>query len=229
MAEPDESIGSFVPVASYPTPTEAHLMRNVLQSAGLSARLADANFVQAEQWLTAAVGGVRLLVPASQVAAAKTTIEEYNAGSFKLEGDEAPAAPTYAEQPAMVFSPDQAALFSLLLTPVFGAAIQVINDTNLRLPSGRVTRWVWLLVLVAISTTVIIGTHQADPSPTVVFEASMFLWFVTAVWYFAAGKSQTRALIATYGPHFKRKRLLMPGVVCAVACLAAGWVLSEWA
>jgi len=97
-----EEAGDFVRVASCSTPTEAHLLKGVLESAGLSPRVADANFVQAYSWMAPAAGGVRVLVPASQVAAARQAITDFNDGAYQL-GDEEVAAPSYSELPKPLF------------------------------------------------------------------------------------------------------------------------------
>ena len=130
--------GDFVRVATCSTPTEAHLLKGVLQSAGLTPHVADENIVQANAWMTQALGGVRVLVPASQVEAAQKALGELNAGAYQLEGEEV-ATVTYKEQPSPLFSPDKAVLLSFLLTPVFGAAIQIVNALAL----GRSTGLVW--------------------------------------------------------------------------------------
>jgi len=76
--------GDFVVVARCETPTEAHVLQQTLAAAGVAARVADAHLVQAHSWMTGAVGGVRVLVPASLAADAQAVLAEFRAGAFEL-------------------------------------------------------------------------------------------------------------------------------------------------
>lgn len=222
-----DSLGDFVRVATCASPTEAHLLKGVLESAGLSPHVADANIVQANTWMTQAVGGVRVLVPSSQVAAAQSAIAEFNAGAYQLEGDSAPA-PSYRTLPSPVFSPDRAVLLSFLLTPVFGAAVQLANTAALG-TGRRASQWVWLCLLAASSVLGIAMVHGMSPGPFVAFRASFVMAFITVVWYFIAGQSQSRLLLATYGPKYPKKSVVPPALLTALALLGVGWLLSEYA
>jgi hypothetical protein len=76
----DASSDDFVCVATRDSPIEAHLLMGVL-----TPHLADEHMVQNYSLLSPAVGGVRVLVPASQLAAARATIADFEAGAFRLE------------------------------------------------------------------------------------------------------------------------------------------------
>jgi hypothetical protein len=89
--------GDFVTIASCTTPTEAHLLRETLIAAGIKAEMADANFIQANSWMSNAVGGVRVLVPSSLAAEAKATVEAFNAGAYQLDASHGAAADDGAE------------------------------------------------------------------------------------------------------------------------------------
>jgi hypothetical protein len=84
--------GDFVAIASCTTPTEAHLLKETLIAAGLRAEVADANFIQANSWMSSAVGGVRVLVPASLAAEAKAAVDAFNAGAYQLDASHGTAA-----------------------------------------------------------------------------------------------------------------------------------------
>ena len=55
-----------ITVARYFEPSEAHVVRALLESAGLQATVADDQLVTANYPLTGAMGGVRVQVPARQ-------------------------------------------------------------------------------------------------------------------------------------------------------------------
>jgi hypothetical protein len=77
----------FVCVATLNSPTEAHLLKGVLEAAHLSPHLADEHMVRNYSLLTPALGGVRVLVPASEAAAARKTISEFESGAYRLDDD----------------------------------------------------------------------------------------------------------------------------------------------
>ena len=222
----DASLGDFVQIATCGTPTEAHLLKGVLLSVGLSPHVADANTVQANTWLTEAVGGVRVLVPASQLEEARKALAEFNAGAYRLEGEEAPPV-AYRDQASPVFSPDRAVLLSFLLTPAFGAAIQLANARTLGL-ERRAGHWTWLVLLAVASALGVAFMQAVSPGPWVAFRASLGLSFITIAWYFVAGQEQTRMLISTYGPRYRKKSPAKPAIAVALVLLVLGWGLSEY-
>lgn len=56
-------MGQFVTVANYIEPSEAHVVRALLESAGLPATVADEHHVTANYPISTALGGVRVQVP----------------------------------------------------------------------------------------------------------------------------------------------------------------------
>jgi hypothetical protein len=84
--------GDFVTIASCTTPTEAHLLKETLIAAGLKAEVADANFIQANSWMSNAAGGVRVLVPSAFAAEARATVDAFNAGAYQLDANHGASA-----------------------------------------------------------------------------------------------------------------------------------------
>lgn len=89
---PQEAQTDFVTIATCAMPTEAHLLKQTLASAGVTAEIADAHFVQAYSWLGTAAGGVRVRVPAASAARAREVLAEFRAGALALEDDDAVVA-----------------------------------------------------------------------------------------------------------------------------------------
>jgi len=218
----------FIRIATCGTPTEAHLLKGVLEANGLSPSVADANIVQANTWMTQAVGGVRILVPAEQAEAARHAIAEYNAGAFQLEGEEAAPAMSLSELKSPVFSPDRATLLSFVLTPAFGSALQLANATSIGTPKQKLLGWLWFSLLVATSAAAVALMHRLNPGPLVVFRASIAVSGITVLWYFLAGQPQTKHLIATYGRRYKQRSIAPLSLATAATSLAIGWLLTEF-
>ncbi|KQQ87503.1 putative signal transducing protein [Massilia sp. Leaf139] len=72
-------------VARYLIPIEAALVQGCLEASGIPAVLADAHLMQTDLLLAPALGGVRILVPASFVQQAQATIEAFKRGEFALD------------------------------------------------------------------------------------------------------------------------------------------------
>jgi Putative prokaryotic signal transducing protein len=82
-----EGAGDLLTVASYFVPTDAHIVRACLLAAGVPAVVADDNLVQAHSLLTPAIGGVRILVPATWLTQAQDVIAAFERGDFRLDDD----------------------------------------------------------------------------------------------------------------------------------------------
>ena len=74
-------------VASYYDPTQAHIVQGCLAAAGIPAVVADNHLVQTNTLWTAAVGGVRILVPQEFIAESQAVIAAYERGEFTLPDD----------------------------------------------------------------------------------------------------------------------------------------------
>ena len=74
-------------VATFFTPTDAHLARSFLVAAGIPAVVADANLAQANQFLLPAMGGVRVLAPEEYLQQAQDLLAAREHGDFTLSDD----------------------------------------------------------------------------------------------------------------------------------------------
>ncbi len=72
-------------VARYLVPMEAALMQGCLEASGIPAVLADAHLMQTDLLLAPALGGVRILVPATYLQQAQAVIEAFGRGEFELD------------------------------------------------------------------------------------------------------------------------------------------------
>lgn len=82
--DPEEYKGDFAMVAQFLNPTDAHVLCSCLIASGIPAVLADANLVQVNALWAIALGGTRLLVPATYVAEALALIDAYDRGDLAL-------------------------------------------------------------------------------------------------------------------------------------------------
>jgi hypothetical protein len=85
---PQLTAEDMVPLARLLEPMEAGLMQSFLLAQGIDAVMADAHLVQANALIFYALGGVRMLVPASQLAQATELIAARDRGEFQLSDDE---------------------------------------------------------------------------------------------------------------------------------------------
>jgi hypothetical protein len=82
---PPVGTGPLVSVASQLTFTEAHILSSLLRSEGIAVELGDAHLATAQNLLSAATGGVRLLVQASNVARVGEVIAALKRGDYALD------------------------------------------------------------------------------------------------------------------------------------------------
>jgi hypothetical protein len=74
-------------VAKCLVPTDAYLLQGCLVAGGVPAVVADANHVQADLLIAPALGGVRILAPASFLAQAEEILAAYERGDYQLDDD----------------------------------------------------------------------------------------------------------------------------------------------
>lgn len=223
--------GDYVTVANLATVTEAHLIQGALRAAGLDAHVPDANISQTHSLMTVALGGVRVVVPADQLDAAREILEAREQGALQLDGNEDGAAAVPAK-PALstpVFSPDRALLLSVLFTPVFAVAVHIANAGILQRRQGVWFQWLSLGVLGAVSILFVLLAHRIDTGPLLVFRVSPVLLVPGLCWYFfLGGQAQSKHLIDTYGPAYPRRSLVVPCVIAAGICLLTGWAMAHY-
>jgi Putative prokaryotic signal transducing protein len=77
--------GDLMLIARVFTPIEAHMLQSRLEAEGVPAVVADAHIVQANPFLTMAVGGVRVLVPESHAEQAREIMRAIERGDYALD------------------------------------------------------------------------------------------------------------------------------------------------
>lgn len=219
-----EYLGDMTIVARYTTPTEARVVAGCLEAAGIPSSVADANIVQANQWMGATVGGVRLMVPAACVAEARKVMEAYEANAFHLDEDASPTPAPLPKVSAPLWSPDASAFWSLFLTPAFGVTLHFMNSRTLQ--NTRLTRlaWLWLVIGLSASAVAVYIAVMTERSLGVLFRASSIASAVTLVWYFLGGYSQSKYVVQTYGPKYAKRGLFGLVLILCVLFFALGAV-----
>lgn len=222
MATPGDTL---VTLARLHTPTEAVLHKNCLEQAGIPAFLSDANLVQADAWLTTAVGGVRLQVPASCEAEAREVLAQLAAGALDLAPD-AEVKPAAIDPSLRLWNPDAAAFFSLFFTPVFGAWLHAVNAWRLG-DAGLKRRAVWALVGAAgVTAWALFRALGDEVSVRHAFLASGMTSAYTLLWYAVAGHAQSKHLTERFGSRYVRRPIWL-AVACAMGLMVLPGALHE--
>lgn len=84
--EPVPGCDLFI-VARYLIPTDAYVMQGCLVAGGVPAVIADANHMQADMLIAPAIGGVRILAPASYLQQARAVLDAFERGEYALSDD----------------------------------------------------------------------------------------------------------------------------------------------
>ncbi len=203
---------------------EALAIKGCLVAAGIPATIGDNNLMmQGGEWMAGGVGNVRVLVPESMLSEAQEVLAEFRRGEFALEGDADPALapPTQATDLAL-WSPDMAALFSVIFTPIFGAVLHVMNSRRLGEPRLVSIATFWLvasLVATAAGFWLLRGLTWTLMRP---FGVSVLLMPYSSLWYFAAAHAQSRFVARSFGTKFVHRKLPLASALAAAAMLAVG-------
>ncbi|WP_266158159.1 putative signal transducing protein [Dyella silvatica] len=84
----DRRRGDVVCLTRFLVPTEAHILCARLNAEGIATVAGEANLLQANPFLTQAVGGVRVLVYEADLARAREIFQAFQRGDFALSEDE---------------------------------------------------------------------------------------------------------------------------------------------
>ncbi len=208
------------------SPTEAQLLKNALAAVDIPAYINDANLLQANDFLTGAVGGVKLYVARFDLERARAILKEWDQGAFVLEGEEMDAPPTFKALERPVFSPEAAMLWSLILTPAFAFAIEIANLKLLRRKEGTLLAWAHLFVTLCMSAWVTLAAAQARLGLFAPFAASLALSAITIFSYFISGKRQSGFLISQYGLRYARRPLFSIALTVGISLAALAWLAT---
>lgn len=208
------------------SPTEAQLLKNALAAVEIPSYINDANLLQANDFLTGAVGGVKLLVAHADLERARLVLNEWDQGAFVLEGEKLDAPPTYKALQRPVFSPEAAMLWSLLLTPAFAFAIEIANLKLMKKKEGTVQAWCAFLATLILSLGMIAVTTWAGSGFFAPLSASLALSFISIASYFILGKEHSRMLISEYGLHYARRPLVFIAIIIGLSSACLSGVLS---
>ncbi len=197
-------------------------MRSVLQDRGFTVVVQNAETLQANAFLAQATGGVRVMVPASQLALALQAVADWHDGKFALADDAPePPKPTVPALAAPIYGPDLAAFLSLLLTPVYGATLHWLNARVIGVPHlVRAATISWCLV-VAVCLWAALQLAQSGGSPAGWGRFGVASALTTAAWYVFAGYSQSKYVATHYGSSYARKGQWLLALSVGLAMLAA--------
>jgi hypothetical protein len=104
-------------------------------------------------------------------------------------------------------------LWSFLLTPLFGTILHYLNARALKQRQlTRTASW-WLATSALVTCGALYVTLSVHWEIAAVFEASAMASAFTAVWYIAAGYTQSKYIASTFGTRYAKRSLMKP--VCA--------------
>ena len=97
VEEEPPGLGDLVTVTRVFNSLEAEMLRGCLEAEGIPTTLGDAQTVQTDTLLTVALGGIRVMVPASFADAARLTVAAFERGDLEIDELPADAAPAQPE------------------------------------------------------------------------------------------------------------------------------------
>ena len=136
-----------------------------------------------------------------------------------------PAAPA-EEQPLVLWNPLAAVLWSLLLSPAFGAWLHMRNWERLGQPQQAAQARDWCVAIVAVNLVNLgLVAFGAASGHAISIPPTVNLAFL-AVWFILAALPQLRYVAELHGKGYQRRPWLPPVLVGLVA-MAAVLVLAQ--
>ena len=221
----DHASPTFLVLARFANVMEAQVLKDLLVAEGIPANLGDAHTVQTNSLWGNALGGIRLMVPAASLARARELMSEMQSGALAIDGDADPGlpAPVVATQQAL-WNPDVAAAFSVLLTPVFGSVLILLNERTFANTRGKRTAMAWLTISIAMVglATWRLCTDGSSPSPWLGLRVSVLVMPYTLLWYFFGAHAQSSRIAKAHGRQYVHRSVLRAAPLAVLALAAAG-------
>jgi hypothetical protein len=85
QADEEPPHGDLVTVTRVFNSLEAEMLRGCLEAEGIPATLGDAQTIQTDTLLTAALGGIRVMVPSTFADAARQTVDAFERGALAID------------------------------------------------------------------------------------------------------------------------------------------------
>ena len=138
---------------------------------------------------------------------------------IQQQGDSAPALS--ASSDITIWNPNAASNWSLIFTPAFGSYIHMLNWRTLDKPQKAASARIWFYFSLAMFVMYfLIGLFIAD-AKIVDGAVRGFSFLYLIVWYFSAGRSQTKYVKAKFGSSYQRRgwgKPLLIGFGVVIAC-----------
>ena len=128
-----------------------------------------------------------------------------------------------------LWNPMAAALWSILLSPIFGAVLHMKNWKALGYPEKERAACWWLIGNVALLVSVgLLGLLATEPLiPTASTRILPFSW-VVGWYYLSGGHKQREFIISKYGSTYTRRSWFLPISLGLVVMIGSFWALSQW-
>ena len=112
---------------------------------------------------------------------------------------------TKAEEISPIWNPDLATIFSLSLTPIFGAYLHMLNWRALGEPQRAATSQKWLNASIAMVVLYTISPVALPDLKDAEEEMGLVAWVFLMSWYFASARSQAKFVKERYGTNYTER------------------------
>jgi hypothetical protein len=112
---------------------------------------------------------------------------------------------TNAEEISPIWNPDLATIFSLSLTPIFGAYLHMINWRALGEPQRAATSQKWLNASIAMVVLYTILPFALPDLKDAEVKMGLVAWVFLISWYFASARSQAKFVKERYGTNYTKR------------------------
>jgi hypothetical protein len=139
---------------------------------------------------------------------------------------DAPGRPGGAAEAPALWNPAAAARWSLLFSPIFGAAIHMKNWQALGEPEKAATSRTWLIACLALSLLLLASAFVLPDSPALDILSRVAGFGMLIAWYVGSAKRQVSYVAERFGTTYPRRGWGMPllyGTLVYVAIFVAAF------
>lgn len=127
-----------------------------------------------------------------------------------------------------LWSPDKAAFFSIIFSPIFGAVIHALNWKALGEKSKSRMSWIWaVLIWLAFSVVTASGEAKLYDFEVITMHLQLTQMVIIVLWYFLSARAQSKYLVTHYPQGYTKKSWVYPICFSIIIFGSLAWLQNQ--